>query len=141
MVLGHSWLQQYNPSIDWSTSQILKFCSILHRGLTPSTSSGNALSLPEPTPQLPDLPLDSDSPPSSAKPFSTPSPVSIISAAAFRVAAKLPESQTFTVTLKDLETKAKSILVEKVDLLDIPEDYHDFADIFSKGKADTLAPH
>ena len=28
-----------------------------------------------------------------------------------------------------------------VDLLDVPEDYHDFADVFSKAKADTPAPH
>jgi hypothetical protein len=28
-----------------------------------------------------------------------------------------------------------------VDLSSIPEDYHEFADVFSKGKADTLPPH
>ena len=27
------------------------------------------------------------------------------------------------------------------DLSHIPEEYHDYADVFSKGKADTLAPH
>ena len=30
---------------------------------------------------------------------------------------------------------------EKIDLSNVPEDYHDFADVFSKKKADTLAPH
>jgi len=28
-----------------------------------------------------------------------------------------------------------------VDLEHIPEEYHDFADVFNKAKADTLAPH
>ena len=28
-----------------------------------------------------------------------------------------------------------------MDLLDVPEDYHDFANVFSKAKANTLAPH
>ena len=28
-----------------------------------------------------------------------------------------------------------------IDLLDIPEDYHEFADVFDKKKADTLPPH
>ena len=27
------------------------------------------------------------------------------------------------------------------DLSHVPEEYHDFADVFSKGKADTLPPH
>ena len=28
-----------------------------------------------------------------------------------------------------------------VDMLDVPEDYRDFADVFSKAKADIPAPH
>ena len=28
-----------------------------------------------------------------------------------------------------------------MDLSDIPEDYHEFADVFDKKKADTLPPH
>ena len=30
---------------------------------------------------------------------------------------------------------------EPQDLSNIPEEYHDFADVFSKAKAQTLAPH
>ena len=30
---------------------------------------------------------------------------------------------------------------DPVDLQDVPEDYHDFADVFSKAKANTPAPH
>ena len=30
---------------------------------------------------------------------------------------------------------------DPVDMLDVPEDYHEFTDVFSKAKADILAPH
>ena len=30
---------------------------------------------------------------------------------------------------------------DPIDLSSIPEDYHEYADVFSKGKADTLPPH
>jgi hypothetical protein len=40
-------------------------------------------------------------------------------------------------------TFAKSAALTKtlIDLSGIPEDYHEFADVFSKGKAETLPPH
>ena len=34
-----------------------------------------------------------------------------------------------------------NIISNTPDLSNIPEEYHDYADIFSKGKADTLPPH
>jgi len=34
-----------------------------------------------------------------------------------------------------------TFMPDPVDLEGIPEDYHDFADVFSKIKADMLAPH
>jgi len=30
---------------------------------------------------------------------------------------------------------------EKIDLSSVPEEYHEYADVFSKSKAETLAPH
>ena len=30
---------------------------------------------------------------------------------------------------------------DPIDLSSVPEDYHEYADVFSKGKADTLPPH
>ena len=41
---------------------------------------------------------------------------------------------------KGLSAKAMST-GNPTDLSDIPEDYHEFADIFDKKKADTLPPH
>jgi len=38
--------------------------------------------------------------------------------------------------------QAKSTTIsEKIDLFSIPEEYHEYADVFSKSKAETLAPH
>ena len=39
------------------------------------------------------------------------------------------------------EVSVHSVTLESVDLSGIPEDYHDFADVFSKVKANTLALH
>ena len=58
-------------------------------------------------------------------------------------ACKLPGAQRFKIHLSDLSVSGKSAVVsdETPDLSHIPEDYHDFADVFNKAKADTLAPH
>jgi len=38
--------------------------------------------------------------------------------------------------------QAKSTTIsKKIDLSSIPEEYHKYADVFSKSKAETLAPH
>ena len=51
----------------------------------------------------------------------------------------------FRLDLTSLELSSRATSVPEtynlVDLLDVPEDYHDFADVFSKAKADTPAPH
>jgi len=39
-----------------------------------------------------------------------------------------------------VQTKSTTIS-EKIDLSSIPEEYHEYADVFSKSKAETLAPH
>ena len=144
-VLGYSWLRQYNPSIDWSTSQILDFRPALHRGPAPLTSPVTAEDLPEPKTQTPEMPSEFRIPSEPIpKPTVTPSlvppPISLISAAAFLVASRIPGSEVFSMTLEDLGLRGSST-DEKIDLTGVPEDYHDFADVFSTGKADTLPPH
>ena len=56
---------------------------------------------------------------------------------------KLQGMQTFCIHLSDISisTNSASISEEAPDLSSIPEEYHDFADIFSKAKAEKLAPH
>ena len=52
---------------------------------------------------------------------------------------------TFRLDLASLELSGCATSVPKtydlVDLLDIPEDYHNFTNVFSKAKANTPAPH
>ncbi|KAF8870836.1 hypothetical protein CPB84DRAFT_1855323 [Gymnopilus junonius] len=69
--------------------------------------------------------------------------IPLINAAAFARACKLPGTQSFTVHLSnsDISAHAASISNEAPDLSSIPPEYHDFADVFSKSKADMLAPH
>ena len=56
---------------------------------------------------------------------------------------KLQGTQTFRIHLSDISvsTNSASISEEALDLSSIPEDYHDFANVFSKAKAEKLAPH
>ena len=51
--------------------------------------------------------------------------------------------QTFCIHLSDISVSANSAAIseEAPDLSSVPKEYHDFADIFSKAKAEKLAPH
>ena len=96
--------------------------------------NGQAASAPDPTP---------------LEPGSTPkleaSQIALINAAAFVRACKLEGSVTFRLDLASPELSGCATSVpetyDPVDLLDVPEDYHNLADVFSKAKADTPAPH
>ena len=54
-------------------------------------------------------------------------------------------SQQFSLNLADIEVSghlaSTSKLPDPVDLSNVPEEYHEFADVFDKAKAQTLAPH
>jgi hypothetical protein len=56
-------------------------------------------------------------------------------------AAKLPGSVSSQLQLSPEGILRKATSADPTDLSSIPEDYHEFADIFRKGKADTLPPH
>ena len=96
-------------------------------------TSAPAASLPMDSPPIPDLP------PSSA-PY-----VSLIGAAAFARACKLPGATNFTLYIRADDAKLRSASasppVDTPNLSGVPQEYHDFADVFSKAKATTLAPH
>ena len=51
--------------------------------------------------------------------------------------------QTFCIHLSDISISANSASISKeaLDLSNIPEEYHDFANVFSKAKAEKLALH
>ena len=133
LVLGYNWLTRYNPLIDWVLGSI-KFRSQLLDPLTLTPmSSARSAQLPSQKPSVSTEPSPSDSAPR----------VSFINAAAYVRACKLPGAQSFRIHLSDssVSGKASSVSDEVPDLVNIPKEYHDFADVFSKTKADTLAPH
>ena len=136
-VLGYNWLRQYNPLIDWSSGHIA-FRSVDHRGPAPSASPVVAETLPHQPPLV--------NTPSDPAPISTPTPnshtsrphISMINAAAYLRASKLPSSVTFQLQLSPDGTLGRAAQEVSLDLSSVPKDYHEFTDVFSKGKADTL---
>jgi len=57
-------------------------------------------------------------------------------------ASKLPDSHNFKLCLHSSDIQANSAkLAETPDLSNVPSEYHKFADIFSKTKAETLPPY
>ncbi|KAL1947004.1 hypothetical protein VTO73DRAFT_13965 [Trametes versicolor] len=132
-VLGYSWLSDYNPLIDW------KKRSIQFR--TAPTTRPPSESARESTP-TPSLPEDIPGP---LPPTSPTGPrVSLINAAAFTRACKIPGSESFTLNLASSNStlaRSSSISEAPPDLSRIPEEYHEFADIFSKSQADILLEH
>ena len=69
--------------------------------------------------------------------------ISLIGATAFAKAAWAEGSQTFSLSLKYEEASGRSATTtsSSSDTEGVPECYHDFADVVSKSKAKTLAPH
>ena len=56
-------------------------------------------------------------------------------------ASKLPGSVTFQLQLSPDGTLGQAAQEVPLDLSSVPKDYHEFPDVFSKGKADMLLPH
>ena len=71
--------------------------------------------------------------------------ISFVNTAAFQHACKLEGSIPFSLSLSSMSTWAAAISNgipnDPVDLTRVPLEYHNYADIFSKKKANTLAPH
>ena len=134
MVLGYNWLTHYNPLIDWVLGSIIFHPQLLDPLFPKLTSSARAAKLPlqnssisDETPKLPTSALS----------------MALIGAAPFMLLCKLQGMQTFRIHLSDISISAKSTSVseEAPDLSNVPKEYHDFADVFSKAKAEKLAPH
>ena len=68
--------------------------------------------------------------------------ITIIGAAAFLCILKLLGSNNFELYLYSLDIQANSTkLAETPNLSNVPSEYHEFANIFSKTKAEVLPPH
>jgi hypothetical protein len=130
VVLGHNWLARHNPSIDWASGSIT---FQTHQQANPTqtrTAEARATTVtprttPEPSPKL------------------QAPPIALINAAAFSRACKMDGSVTFQLNIapSSVKGRATNLDPESVDMENVPETYRDFSDVFSKAKADTLAPH
>ena len=134
VVLGNNWLTYYNPLIDWVLGSIIFCPQLLDPLFLKLTSSARAAKLPLQNPSI------SDETPK--LPASAPS-IALISAAPFMWLCKLQAMQTFHIHLSDISVSANftSVSKEAPDLSNVPEEYHNFANIFSMAKVEKLAPH
>ena len=134
VVLGFNWLTRYNSLIDWVLGSITFRPQLLDPSYPTLTSSAWTAKLPSQT-----LSVSMEN----TEPSGSVPQVSLINAAAFVRACKLPGAQSFRLHLSDTSISANSASVsdKAPDLFHIPKEYHDFADVFNKAKADTLAPH
>jgi hypothetical protein len=94
--------------------------------------------IPDPIPESIPYSLPTSNPES---PRLTPPPISLINAAMYLRASKLPGSITFQLQLAPDGTFGRTAAVTEPDLSSVPEEYHEFADVFNKGKVDKLPPH
>ena len=136
-----------NPDINWITGSIVP-------RLTPSPGTSSPAicpSLPTTTAAsaaaVDEQPTFSTPTPTSKQPFS-PIDIGLIDAEAFAklayespilVGAVTPWVSETSASSSAKSTKAEPLAAENLD--HIPTCYHDFADVFSKVKADVLPPH
>ena len=72
--------------------------------------------------------------------FSLVLDLAIIGAAAYNMLAKKPEAQIFAAIIEDIKKALR--VKEYVDPLPLlPKEYHEFADVFSRGDLDVLPPY
>lgn len=159
-VLGYRWLRQHNPLIDWSTNRI-KFRSPDSAPVQPDTL--DVPSAPEPVKctspvSPPENPLPPE-PKSSAPPLDQASlraaaagvDIRLVNAAAFAMVSRLSRQPSsilrvaYTESLDDPKLRAANVAADATEADElrthVPPEYHDFLDVFSKRKADTLPEH
>jgi len=67
--------------------------------------------------------------------------IAIISAPALLRASRLSGSKTFSLQFHSTIQAKSTTISEEIDLSTIPEEYHEYTNVFSKSKAETLASH
>jgi len=144
LVLEYNWLTRHNPLIDW-VNGLINFRSSLQENLAPSHIAANT---PLASPSFLDTPLQSSDsavsiPASETSVSNSKQPnIAIIGAAAFLHASKLLGSHNFKLCLRSSDIQANSAkLAETPDLSNVSFKYYEFADVFSKNKAEVLPPH
>jgi len=137
LVLGHSWLTHYNPLIDWVSGSI---------SFQPPSVLQSPASVP-PVETLVNPPFSLAENPLQFTPSETllSNPkrphIAIISAPALLQASYLSGSKTFSLQFHSTIQAKFTTISEEIDLSAILEEYYEYADVFSKSKAETLAPY
>ena len=107
IVLGYSWLQSMNPTIDWVKNTLR----------IPQTCHPKQILAP---------------------------PIALIGAVAFKRACRQRGSVLFQLAPTPSGSnyaRASTLLGENAKLTELPEEYMEFSDVFSKNKAKQLLPH
>ena len=134
LVLGHSWLTHYNLLIDWVPWSI---------SFWPPSLLQSLASVP-PVETLVNPPFSPVETPLQFTPSETflSNPkrphITIINVPALLQALRL---SGFSLQFQSTMQAKSTTTSKKIDLSSIPEEYHKYADVFSKSKAETLAPH
>ena len=128
IVLRHNWLTHQNPLIEWVSGSITFRTSEQTDPMTSPTAKAHATTKSSPA----------ETPPKLQAP-----PIALINVAAFKRACRMEGSVMFQLNIAPSNVKggAANLKSELVDMESVPEAYWDFSDVFSKAKADTLAPH
>ena len=131
-------------SNDETTSNFLEDLSNSHPDNIPDLSAD---SIPDPTilsePISNLVPSNPTTPMASGSQKTTPVPlISLVSVEAFMRSMQSEGAQCFSITTHDpMDPKVSNRPKFNPDLDEVPEIYHEFADVFSKQKANTLLPH
>lgn len=147
IVLGMPWLQRYDPFINWSLMTIHPSSywpsQPVTSGSTPSLDSQSASPMDpifSAQPLYPDEDSDSDT---------TPPPPTECALTTSTIEPHEPiillRATTTTTTTESTETMdvspSTATLNSQDDSAGVPEEYHEYLDVFSKKKADQLPPH